>query len=573
MLRGLTTIWHDAVSTAALEFHVTPATLLLGATASVAVCVLTIWFTLRKHARQPTRELLAGEIAGGEPRAPETARPGPAWAWRRFIHPWCNEATLGWSTLMAAAASIGLAIAGNETRHAGIFFGAGSLLLISGIAFTAVWLGRLADPYGRSRNMATQQRNASASCPTQVPRSRPLTESALAIRALSRRRNRSLAVASLLACGSFLIAAIGAFKLDADRNSTRRASGTGGFALLGESSLPVIRNLNTEAGRDFYALNAADMEGVSVVPMRVRDGDEASCLNLNRAHRPRLLGVDPALLGAREAFSFAKVAKGFDRAAGWRLLDPNPQSQVSDLKSQAPVPAIGDLNSILWAMAKRVGDTIDYLDERGQPFQVRIVGAVGNSILQGNLLIAEDEFVRHFPSGNGYQRFLIDAPTNRVDAVAAVLSRALQDVGLELVPAARRLAAFNAVQNTYLNTFQILGGLGLLLGSAGLGVVVLRNVLERRSELALLLAVGFRRRALRRLVLSEHAGLLILGLALGIVAAIVSILPQWLAPDRPIGWVSLGLTLLGVLASGLVWTWLATWLALRGGLLEALRRE
>ena len=33
------------------------------------------------------------------------------------------------------------------------------------------------------------------------------------------------------------------------------------------------------------------------------------------------------------------------------------------------------------------------------------------------------------------------------------------------------------------------GGLGLLLGSVGLGVVVLRNVLERRGELALLLAV------------------------------------------------------------------------------------
>ena len=61
---------------------------------------------------------------------------------------------------------------------------------------------------------------------------------------------------------------------------------------------------------------------------------------------------------------------------------------------------------------------------------------------------------------------------------------------MEVTPAVRRLAAFNAVQNTYLSTFQVLGGLGLLLGSVGLGVVVLRNVLERRGELALLLAVG-----------------------------------------------------------------------------------
>ena len=40
-------------------------------------------------------------------------------------------------------------------------------------------------------------------------------------------------------------------------------------------------------------------------------------------------------------------------------------------------------------MGKKVGDTIDYVDERGQPFKVRIVGAVANSILQGQLIIDE----------------------------------------------------------------------------------------------------------------------------------------------------------------------------------------
>ena len=56
--------------------------------------------------------------------------------------------------------------------------------------------------------------------------------------------------------------------------------------------------------------------------------------------------------------------------------------------------------------------------------------------------------------------------------------------GLEVNLAAVRLDEFNAVQNTYLQIFQLLGGLGLLLGSVGLGVVVLRNALERRAELA-----------------------------------------------------------------------------------------
>ncbi|MBN2505279.1 MAG: ABC transporter permease [Verrucomicrobia bacterium] len=547
MLGGLTTLWREAVGTPTLGFHVTPLTLLLGGVASVLVCVVTLWLTLRHHARQPARSLLAGDLG-----APARRHDGPQpRALARLGSP---AALAGWSCLAGAAALLGWALAGGDAGSAGVFFGAGWLLLLSGMAFVAVWLQRLAK---------TQ------------PRHGTLTSAALAIRGVSRRRTRSLAVVGLLACGSFLVAAIGAFTLDASRDAGRRSSGTGGFALVGESSLPVVRDLNTAAGRDFYAIDAADLEGVSVVPMRMREGDEASCLNLNRAQRPRLLGVRPTLLAERQAFAFAQVAEGLDRAEGWQLLETRAPgaSGSGALSAEAAVPAVGDLASIRWAMGKRVGDTLDYTDERGRPFKVRIVGALANSVLQGHLVIAEDAFVRRFPGESGYRRFLVDASADRVDAVASRLSRALQDTGLELTMASRRLAEFNAVQNTYLGTFQVLGGLGLLLGSAGLGVVVLRNVLERRSELALLLAVGFRRRALRRLVLGEHGCLLALGLALGIGAAFVAILPQWLAPETKMGWRTLGLTLAGVLASGWIWTWVASWFALRGPLIQALRNE
>ena len=192
---------------------------------------------------------------------------------------------------------------------------------------------------------------------------------------------------------------------------------------------------------------------------------------------------------------------------------------------------------------------------------------------QGSLIVDETEFIKRFPSESGYRMFLVDAPSNAVPAVSAAMSRALRDEGLELVGAADRLNAFNAVQNTYLSTFQALGGLGLLLGSAGLGVVVLRNVQERRGELAVLLAVGFRRRLLERLVLSEHAILLGLGLLAGTVAAAVGVMPALLSSAAAIPYLSLGLTLAAVLFNGLLWAWAATRFALRGKLLDALRNE
>lgn len=119
---------------------------------------------------------------------------------------------------------------------------------------------------------------------------RSLTGASLALRGMSRRRSRSLTTAGLLASGTFLVAAIGAFRMDAHRDAFRRSSGTGGFALIGEASLPVVQDLNSEAGLEAFGLGTNDLPGVAFVPLRVRDGDDASCLNLNRAQRPRCLG-------------------------------------------------------------------------------------------------------------------------------------------------------------------------------------------------------------------------------------------------------------------------------------------
>ena len=43
---------------------------------------------------------------------------------------------------------------------------------------------------------------------------------------------------------------------------------------------------------------------MAIVPLRVREGDDASCLNLSRAQNPRLVGVQPAEFVKRKAFEF-----------------------------------------------------------------------------------------------------------------------------------------------------------------------------------------------------------------------------------------------------------------------------
>ena len=291
--------------------------------------------------------------------------------------------------------------------------------------------------------------------------------------------------------------------------------------------------------------------------MRVKDGDDASCLNLNRALQPRLLGVKPAELDGRFAFA--------PKGAGWNSLADEPNA--------GEIPGIVDANTLQWAMQKKIGDTLEYRDDRGEIFRVRVVATVTGSMLQGNVFVAEDAFVRRFPNAGGYRYFLIDAPAAETRALREHLSRQLSDRGLEIVTTAQRLGEFQAVENTYLSIFQALGGLGLLLGSAGLAIVVARNVLERRREFGLLAAVGFRSRQLRQLVFAEHRRLIALALLIGTSSALLAVWPNLAQQSGGFPWRQIALLLVALTLGCLFWTWLATRLALRGSGVTALRSE
>ena len=129
------------------------------------------------------------------------------------------------------------------------------------------------------------------------------------------------------------------------------------------------------------------------------------------------------------------------------------------------------------------------------------------------------------------------------------------------------------MENTYLATFRALGGLGLLLGTVGLAAVLMRNVLERRRELALLRAVGYRPRHLFTMVLAENVFLLLMGLATGAVCGALATAPAVFARGGHVPLASLAVLLALVAAAGIASSSLATAAARRSPLLDALKSE
>jgi hypothetical protein len=399
----------------------------------------------------------------------------------------------------------------------------------------------------------------------------------LGVRNSSRHPIRSLLTVGLLAAAIFVVAAVQTFHREPEEDFLKMDSGSGGCSLLAQADVPIYQNLNNDEERreqlNFPDSTSETLEGVTFFPFRLRAGDDASCLNLYQPRRPRLLGV-PGSLIRRGGFRFAGTEAGTaeQQANPWLLLQ---QSPVGDA-----VPVFADATTAEWILHKKLGDVLEIPDELGATnnrgehvLRLRIVGLLKDSVFQSELLLSEGNFLRLYPRQEGYAFFLISVPPERQEKVKALLATELGLQGFEVTDTINRLRSYLSVENTYLATFQALGGLGLLLGALGLAVVLLRGVWERRGELALLKALGYRNRTLGWLVLAENGFLLIVGLGIGTTAALLAVLPHLVARGGAIPWVDL-LGLLGlVLVAGLAAESAAVAATLRAPLVPALRRE
>ncbi|GAB4142215.1 MAG: FtsX-like permease family protein [Thermogutta sp.] len=517
---GLNTIWLPAVAVPFLRFHAGAGSLLIGGCAGVLTAVVVTTWALLRLVRAPTRELLSGGTGEVSPAAGVRS-------WRTKLEAWIALACF---LLALGAATLG--VRGDEMQQALAFFLVGLLILAGAMLALLARLHRSARQARAARSLG-----------------------GLALRNAARNPTRSTLSLGMTAAACFLIFSVAAFRLDPSQSVPAKDGGNGGFWLLGETDQPIFADLNAPDGRrslGFSPQDARRLDAVRIVPLRLQSGEDAGCLNLYRPHQPRVLGV-PKALRQRDGFSFAA---GMPKAAApgpptnpWHLLDMPDGGNPSPT---TPIPAILDDATVKYSLnLSGVGAEFEILDGRGHPVRLRVVATLQNSIFQGNVLIAEEAFIKLFPDTTGYRYFLVEprvashsaAAPNRGEKpqgektaqdwreeahrVQRVLERQCLDYGMTMTLTTERQAALLAVQNTYLSTFQSLGALGLLLGTFGLAAAQIRSVAERQSELALLRAVGFRDVRIRNLIVLENLVLLGGGLALGTASAAAAVLPQW----------------------------------------------
>ncbi len=517
MLLGLNTIWQDAIGMSGLLMHIRPSTLLTGAFAGALTAAPVMGIVLFRNLRKTTWVQL------------QTAQTPDASKEKKKM-----KISMALSVLFCLI-SLGLiAFLLLDSRY-----GSASMFLVAGASMLA---------------------SGSFACYSFLVRQTLSVQSAfpglgkISLKNASLALSRSMTVIVLLALGTFTVFITAANRRTFYGSGNEKTSGTGGYHLWAETSIPLRYDPSTPLGLKEYALDDEPlMKKIRLLSMQKLEGDDASCLNLNQTARPAILGVPANTFNLDGSFSFLALQKGFKE---------NPWESLRKTLGPGIIPAFADQTAITWGLQKKTGDTLFYTDGKGDPLGITLAGGLDNSVFQGYLLISDSLFRLYFPHVGGFKNFLISCNEESANSVSALLESVFVDYGMNVTTCSSRLSSFNAVENTYLSVFMILGGLGVILGTLGLGLVLLRNMLERKNELVLYTALGFPLRKIFTLLIAEYLLILLSGMLLGMISAVAGILPSVLSPAYQLPGIFLILMGSAFLINGVFWVWLAAKAAL-----------
>ena len=489
VLFALEGVWNHAVHTEDFLVRIPPGSLAAGFVATLGVSWLSAWYVLRKKMSKKSAKSL--KIAAKRP--------------------WQIPAASGLLFAGAAAASFFF------PSSPALFMLTGLLCLIFATAlFHLVVFDKAHRPS-------------------------PLNRWGLVAKNLWHHRKTNRLSIWVLTSGMFILFSTG-LNRQGFTNEQKRMAGTGGYALWAETTVAFQHDVNDTSVRAGLGL-ASLSPSVHFTALFRHAGDDASCLNLNRALQPTVLGV-PINDMERSAFGFSEAIDGLSTDSVWNYMQ---------VRHNGAYPVVADQTVLQWGLFKAPGDTLHYRDEKGREVVLLIAGALTNSMFQGNLLMDANLFSQLWPSETGSRIQLVQSPDGESEALRDLLQQALSNWGVRVEFTSDRLKMFNSVTDTYLTIFLLLGGLGLILGILGMALIVQRNMTGRRSELATLLALGYSKIEIKRLYRTENLLVPLYAVGMGTVSSLLAVIPTAANATGAV-WAMMGALVLILLLLGIRFT-------------------
>ena len=270
-------------------------------------------------------------------------------------------------------------------------------------------------------------------------------------------------------------------------------------ALGGYTTVPVdVRQVGAKTQRwRGYALRAADYEYLAATAYRLKliaDGYGTTDREVWQALRedPRLAVVDAGIVPSRSGFR-SQITPF--QVEGLYYED----ERMSPIDIEVREPRTGEIVQLT------VIGVLDHLSD-----SLGNVLGLGAFTSKANI----DNAVPYTVPVTTYRFRVADGVDT--GALARVLESSFREHGMETDVLAEELEEIVAANRAFNYLFTGFMGLGLLVGIAALGVISLRAVVERRQQIGVLRAIGYRRRMVQLSFLLESSFVALLGIGIGV---------------------------------------------------------
>ncbi|TLZ87744.1 MAG: ABC transporter permease [Methanobacteriota archaeon] len=285
---------------------------------------------------------------------------------------------------------------------------------------------------------------------------------------------------------------------------------SGGFSLIGASGVPIA---NASAAFATYSAHTdwKNITNGTLSLSQARLQVSANATFAGRLYNTSFIGVPSGPNPSLELQALDPVYANAD--AAWAAIQADPGLAIVDGTVIA-----NNFGPNFGTFSVGVGDSLFY-GNRTAPRSVRIIGILYEQFVQG--LWVSADLVRNEFGIDAASLFYFQVQPG-VDVTQAGHDLERYFISYQLITL--NIQEFiNQVLETTMGVFNLLQAylaLGLIVGISGLGVITMRNVVERRQETGALRALGFRKSMVLKSFLFELSFIALTGIAMGVALGV-----------------------------------------------------
>ncbi|MGA1821296.1 MAG: ABC transporter permease [Thermoplasmatota archaeon] len=296
----------------------------------------------------------------------------------------------------------------------------------------------------------------------------------------------------------------------------------GGYDIIGISTVQSIDDLESTIESNWGSYNATriDWEGSSSIAIGyasliIDEGGKAGI------PEPYMIAGIPESFTVQSTYGFDEVDWQALRSMG---IEGSSDREVwRGLSDQDMVIVDGTFGDVEFGPPGRgmsVGDSIEIVLQDGTSHNKTILAITASYAIQ-SLFFSESTAASEFGvQDKNLHMISVRGGEDALD-ISDGLEQSLLRYGFFTIVVEEFVKDILRIQNSFFDLFNAYLSLGLIIGIVGLGIVTLRSVYERRHEIGMMRAIGFKKRAVVTAFLGEASFIAGSGLVLGSIMGIV----------------------------------------------------